>query len=200
MSTEAVKEHDPDQAVNLEETVRFCLQEDLAHDDSNIAAIRDISSDPVDNRPQVLLDGWTIEDVRTSQLQDCEISILLTALENSSGRPNWDQVSSGKASLKTLWSQWDRLSVKDGLLFCIYYDTDLDEDYNLLVVPASKRSTLLYHFHDIPTSGHLGSDKMLYKLKHTYYWPGMKEDVVDYCSSCDVCVARKTPSIPKGHH
>ena len=38
---------------------------------------------------------------------------------------------------------------------------------------------------------------MLYKLKHTYYWPGMKEDVVDYCNSCDVCVARKTPSIPK---
>ena len=38
---------------------------------------------------------------------------------------------------------------------------------------------------------------MLYKLKHTYYWPGMKEDVVNYCNSCDVCVARKTPSIPK---
>ena len=119
------------------------------------------------------------------------------ALVNFKTARSADQVSSGKTSLKTLWRQWDRLSVKDGLLFCSYYDTDLNEDYNLLVVPACKRSTLLYHFHDIPTSGHLGSDKMLYKLKHTYYWPGMKEDVVDYSNSCDVCVARKTPSIPK---
>ena len=54
LSTEAVKEQYPDEAVNLEETVRFCPQVDLTHDDPNIVAIRDISSDPIDNRPQVL--------------------------------------------------------------------------------------------------------------------------------------------------
>ena len=143
---------------------------------------------------QFVLEGWSAEEIHSCQTQDVDIHPLLTALESGSGRPKWDQVSSGRAALKTLWRQWDKLQIKDGVLYCQFHDADLDEDYNRLVVPSVKRPDLLHHFHDIPTAGHLRSDKMIYRLKRSFYWPGLKEDVIQYCNSCDICVAKKTPA------
>ena len=77
--------------------------------------------------PQVLLEGWTKIKMRDVQLQHKNISQLMTA---NSSRPYWDQVSNGRASLKTLWRQWDRLKVIGGLLYCSYYDTDLEQERN----------------------------------------------------------------------
>lgn len=146
--------------------------------------------------PQIVLDSWSTEEIRACQAEDLDIGPLVTALGNDSGRPDWDQISR-RAALKTLWRQWDKLQIKEGVLYCQFHDAHLGEDYNRLVVPGSKRPTLLHHFHDIPTAGHLGSDKMIYRLKHSFYWPGMKEDVVQYCNSCDICVAKKTPANQK---
>lgn len=81
------------------------------------------------------MEGWTKDEIRNAQLQDVNICPLMTTLEAGSDRPSWDQVSSGQASLKTLWRQWERLKLYDGLLYCSYYDADLEQDQNLLVVP-----------------------------------------------------------------
>ena len=200
LSTEASAEHDTDEEIIPKQANTDAdQQKDAPPAQSSVAAmtIRDLSTIPDQHIPQVLLEGWTKDEIRDAQLQDNNISPLMTALEANSSRPNWDQVSSGQASLKTLWRQWDRLKVIGSLLYCSYYDTDLEQERNLLVVPASKRSTLLYHFHDIPTAGHLGSDKMLFRIKMSFYWPGMKDDVLRYCNSCDKCIAKKTPSHPR---
>ena len=140
----------------------------------------------------ILLDLCSTEKVRNSQFQDDDICPLVTALETGSGRPRRDQVSSGRAALKTLWRQWDKLKIQNDLLYCLFYDTDLEEDYSRLVVPTSARTDLLHHFHDILTAGHLGSDKMIYRLKRRFYWPDMKDDIVQYCTSCDICVAKSS--------
>ena len=156
--------------------------------------IRDVTNSSNRTATDVLLEGWAIEEIHTAQLLDDNIGPLMRALNSSSDRPNWDQVSSGSAALKTLWREWDRLAIIDSLLYCRYFDSDTEQDRHLLVVPASKRENLLYHFHDIPTAGHLGSDKMLFLIKMSFYWPGMKDHVIHYCSSCDICTAKKTPS------
>ena len=44
------------------------------------------------------------------------------------------------------------------------------------------------------TSGHLGVEKTLYRLKQRFYWPGHYHDVQDWCKGCDSCATRKTPS------
>ncbi|MCG7866651.1 MAG: DDE-type integrase/transposase/recombinase [Candidatus Thiodiazotropha taylori] len=145
---------------------------------------------------QVLLEGWTALEIREAQLQDKSIGPLIQSIETGSARPNWDQVSDGNASLKTLWRKWDRLKLFDGILHCTYVDTDLDVEHDLLIVPASKRAEVLHYYHDIPTAGHLGKDKMLFRIKKVFCWPGLKDDVARYCNSCDKCTARKTPSHP----
>ena len=65
--------------------------------------VRDIHSASTSHSSQLLLDGWSTEEVRNSQLQDDDICPLVTALETGSVRPRWDQVSSGRAALKTFW-------------------------------------------------------------------------------------------------
>ena len=45
---------------------------------------------------------------------------------------------------------------------------------------------LLKHFHDSPTSGHLGSFKTWEKVGHQFYWPKLREDVFYYVRH-DLC-------------
>ena len=114
--------------------------------DKDSIVVRDIHSASTSHSSQVLLDGWSTEEVRNSQLQDDDICQLVTALETGSGRPRWDQVSSGRAALKTFWRQWDKLKIQDGLLYCLFCDTDLEEDYSRLVVQPVQELTSCIFF------------------------------------------------------
>jgi hypothetical protein len=40
----------------------------------------------------------------------------------------------------------------------------------------------------MPTAGHLGVEKTLEKVKESFYWPGMKDYIQDYCRQCDMLV------------
>ncbi|GLV31568.1 hypothetical protein CBL_21199, partial [Carabus blaptoides fortunei] len=48
------------------------------------------------------------------------------------------------------------------------------------VIPKDQRKELLRATHNAPTSGHPGVTKLYAKLRHKYYWPKMKADVVAY--------------------
>ncbi len=48
---------------------------------------------------------------------------------------------------------------------------------------------------DDPTSGHLKLEKMLGKLRNSYYWYGMQSEADNYCKSCALCASRK-PAVP----
>lgn len=58
---------------------------------------------------------------KTSTNDDPDIALLLTILDDRENRPFWDRVSPGTSSLKTLWRQWDRLQIKNGMLYRIFY-------------------------------------------------------------------------------
>lgn len=56
-----------------------------------------------------------------------------------------------------------------------------------LYAPSSARSALLTAFHDLPTAGHPGVARMLSALTRTYSWPTVRQDVINFCRSCDSC-------------
>ena len=147
---------------------------------------------PFKNQMEVI-DGWDSESIRAKQLSDKNIGPILSAKENSQdARLPWNAVSHGGANLKTLWSQWDRLTVVGGILYRKWYPEDGDCADNLqLIVPDTMKADLLKYMHDIPSAGHLGVDKTLEKVKKAFYWPRMKSDVHSYCQECDHCAARK---------
>jgi hypothetical protein len=41
--------------------------------------------------------------------------------------------------------------------------------------------------HDHPSAGHPGWDETLRKTQERYYWPGMKEWIMEYVKGCTTC-------------
>ncbi|VDH99871.1 Hypothetical predicted protein [Mytilus galloprovincialis] len=137
----------------------------------------------------LVIDGWDQISLRKSQLDDHEISEILMRIEDKK-RPEWNEISNQSAVIKTLWRQWDRLEIHQGLLYRKWIENETEE-FLQLIVPTSKRQEAIRYFHDIPTGGHLGIDKTLDRMQKTFYWPSMKNTIVEYIKRCDSCAAQK---------
>ncbi|CAC5405123.1 unnamed protein product [Mytilus coruscus] len=61
-----------------------------------------------------------------------------------------------------------------------------------VLVPKSHQKTIFKYFHDVPSAGNLGPDKMLSRIQQLFYWPAMKSSITSYCKECDQCAARKS--------
>ncbi|CAC5415765.1 unnamed protein product [Mytilus coruscus] len=139
------------------------------------------------------IDGWDPGSIRQCQLEDQDMSIIVTYLEEGKNKPDWDQVSKGTSILKTLWRQWDRLTINNGMVYRKFYYSDDVNNFKLqLLVPKSHRKTVFNYFHDVPSAGHLGADKMLSRIQQLFYWPAMKHSITRYCKECDQCASRKS--------
>ena len=56
-----------------------------------------------------------------------------------------------------------------------------------LVVPQLCRAGLLSMAHAIPLAGHMGIEKSRERLLAHFFWPGIYEDVRNFCSTCPEC-------------
>jgi len=52
-------------------------------------------------------------------------------------------------------------------------------------------ATVLSAFHDSPVGGHSGAPATYQRLKHLFYWPSMKSDVLKHVQSCSTCIQAK---------
>jgi hypothetical protein len=47
--------------------------------------------------------------------------------------------------------------------------------------------------HSAPLSGHLAFARTSNKIYDRFFWPGMKDDVENFCKLCNHCGSRKNP-------
>ncbi|KAF1335872.1 reverse transcriptase, partial [Globisporangium splendens] len=82
-------------------------------------------------------------------------------------------------------SRVHRFRVHNGLL---YYAVE-QGDTARVVVPNDEglRHRLLCEYHDSPSGGHLGHEKMFLSLSRDYYWPHMYKWVRKYVRTCEIC-------------
>jgi hypothetical protein len=140
-----------------------------------------------------LLDTWQPHEIRQQQMQDLNIGQIFAALDDKVDRPEWSAVSMQSTALKTLWRHWDRLVIRGGMLYRKWVSEDEKDSKLQLVVPTNKQAEILKYYHNVPTAGHLGTEKMMGRIQEGFYWPAMKVAVQDYCKKCDQCEARKPP-------
>ena len=57
---------------------------------------------------------------------------------------------------------------------------------------------MLRECHDIPISGHVGRDKTLQQVSRLFYWPTLRKDVIDYCTTCTSCQQSKSSTQAPG--
>ena len=77
------------------------------------------------------------------------------------------------SSCKQYWSRKDTLHEADGF----FYVGDR------LGVPTRERRSMIKIIHN----EHLGIEKCLDRAKQSVYWPGLKRDLEECISSCNVC-------------
>lgn len=67
-----------------------------------------------------------------------------------------------------------------------------------VVVPSAYRSDILHLAHDHCLAGHMGVRKTLDRVLRHFFWPGVKNDVTQYCRTCHVCqmVGKPNQKIP----
>ena len=64
----------------------------------------------------------------------------------------------------------------------------------LIVLPKQFREQVLRLAHD--QLGHMGRRKVTEIVKRSFTWPGLTEDVLKYCRSCETC--RRCSKVPAG--
>jgi hypothetical protein len=76
---------------------------------------------------------------------------------------------------------------RDGLLF--HSDQVLGQTVEQFCVPKGRRGQVLELAHD-QCGGHLASKRTSERIRFSFFWPGMKRDVEEYCKSCPDCQRR----------
>ncbi len=135
-------------------------------------------------------------DIKPHKDSDADIRLVKTWITTGT-RPEHRDIGSGGRLLKSMWSQWPRLSIKDGVLVRRWEVLGTDIVYWQAVVPLGQRRIVLKYTHDVKTSGHLGVLKTLSKIRQRYYWPGLQQDVRAYIAGCETCSRRKGPTMSK---
>ena len=126
------------------------------------------------------------EELRNKQLQDPHIAAIMRWLEQSSQRPEWENVSTESEDTKVLWAQSDSLTLRENILYRVWETLNANDVELQLVVPKSLRETVLRQAHDCFTSGHFGISKTLAKVKQGFYWIECRNDVKAWCKQCDL--------------
>lgn len=85
--------------------------------------------------------------------------------------------------------------MKDGILKRKWRPrTSSDEwDVSQIVIPVGYRPQILSVAHD-GLAGHLGINKTYSRILRHFFWPGLKQDVAQFCKSCHVCQVGGKPN------
>lgn len=83
---------------------------------------------------------------------------------------------------------WDQLVLRDNVHYWQFEGPDGQSSHLQLVVPAKLKEAILPELHEGVTSGHLGIDKTLGRLKERL------ARTLEWCHQCESCSARKAPA------
>ena len=93
-------------------------------------------------------------------------------------------------ALWKLWTDFRNLQIENDP---IKRQKRIDEFNNLtqIVFQRSLLKEILPFLHE--HCGHFGMAKTFDRVREQFYWPGMKKDVYEWVSSCEVCCQKKSP-------
>ena len=136
--------------------------------------------------------SWTSNFLREQQEADADLKVVIGWKKASERKPLWEDVSPQSRAVKTLWSQWDRLLFRNGVL-CRKWENDIgDQITNQVVLPDTLRQTAFEAHHSHTTASHRGVRKTISALQSRYYWPGLTSAVHRLVASCHICGSKKT--------
>ncbi|KAL7831377.1 hypothetical protein SRHO_G00308800 [Serrasalmus rhombeus] len=135
-----------------------------------------------------VLPGYTLSEVGSMQVTDPAISEVLVHW-NRKMRPNFEERQQMSKSALVLLRQWDRLVVREDVLYRRVFRPDGAEEDLQLVLPICLRKEVLTYLHQ--EHGHQGIERTMELVRKRCYWPGMSADVARWCLECERCQIAK---------
>jgi transposase InsO family protein len=136
------------------------------------------------------------DDLRDKQLADKDIAPIYRMVESAQNRPDWDVVAPLSETAKTLWRQFDRLVIRNGVLMRRFEKADGQSHVWQIIMPRAVRSDFLTAVHAGVAGGHFGRRRTESAVQARAYWPGWADDVKYVLRTCVACAqyARSKPT------
>ena len=173
----------------------------------SVATIQVESSTPVDppatvpNEPYVVvepvIEPWSTEGFAAAQKADPDIGLIYQLVESGVDKPSWNEIVQHSREVKTLWSFWPRLSVRNGLLQRKFTSVEQQTEFWQTVIPKSHRQEFMDLIHSGSTGGHFGVKKTSAAVQSRAYWPSWSTDIESYVKRCSVCAQYHRGALPK---
>ncbi len=143
---------------------------------------------------------WTVGELAAAQEADLGIGPVLAFRKSQDSKPEWAEYSHLSPASKAYMAQWDRLTVKDGVLRRWVVSKNVSRSWYQVVLPKVLRKSILEHLHDSPFGGHFGAERTLAHVQTRFYWYDMRDDVSLWCRTCQACASRARPlKKPQAH-
>ena len=127
------------------------------------------------------------EQLKRATADDPELSEFCRLYLDSKGsRPPWSDLLPKAPLLKTLWVQWERLKLEDGILYRRWYSNDGFHEHWQAIIPAAIRNAVLTLTHK-GMRGHFGAHRTGLQVQQRMYWPGWSRDVEAFVHACPEC-------------
>ena len=138
------------------------------------------------------LPSYTSDNLAKLQSQDRVLSHIKYWC-STGNIPNPYALNREPDHVRKILRYWDTLEETGGVLCCRNRGAFGDSHLQILL-PERLRNTVLESLHDM--AGHKGSEQTPALVRRRCYWPGMTNDVTNYCRRCERCVIAKAP-LPK---
>ena len=136
---------------------------------------------------------WTNAEWRELQKEDPDIAPIWTRLARGEERPRWNEISEHSLATKSYWGEWQRLRMREGVIYRKWESSDGAKVHTQVLVPRSKRKEFLQQAHGERWTAHLGVKRTVARLHEKYFWYDMRADVRSWLAQCGVCVRAKGP-------
>ncbi|CAF4687360.1 unnamed protein product, partial [Rotaria sp. Silwood2] len=126
-------------------------------------------SSTVSNHSNYLVQHFDITELKKHQNNDIQIQKIINNLKRN---PNIS------------------FDLKDGILYKSQSNYHEKTKRTLIYIPSSMITSLLVSYHDNPLiGGHFAVRRTLNKIQQQFWWPNMKQSVIDHIKFCVVCQA-----------
>jgi len=121
------------------------------------------------------------------QQKDPDVSFIIKLNEKDDAKPSWEAVALASHDVKTLWAQWPRIAIKDGLLKRRFEAANGLSSYWQVVIPTSLCNEFVSFAHGGMTGGHLGRRLTSAAIQSRAYWPSWRTDRNRFLRQCVPC-------------
>ena len=149
---------------------KYCETLEEGHHGEERNILRNIvSQDNVFDRIDSWLEGKTSNSLHKLQEEYPSIGFLLKKKVAGEDRPKWEKLPSLDGDLKHYWSQWDRLLVKDNVLYHQWFGPSQTQPVLQLEFSMCLRKEVLSLLHEQKCSGHFGIRRTIGTLRRQFY-------------------------------